>query len=78
MGKINGAWYAEFYAPVESAKPDEREEFYVYAAEAITAMRQNAPDIPMTLIGDFNAHIKDHYSTSTNDNGRLLNLMLKE
>ena len=32
----------------------------------------------MTLIGDFNAHVKDHYSTSTNDNGKLLNLMVKE
>ena len=39
MGKINGVWYAEFYAPVDSAKADKREEFYAYAAEAITAMR---------------------------------------
>ena len=72
MGRINNVWYAEFYAPVNSANAETREEFYVYAAEAITAMRQKDPDIPMMLIGDFNAHVKEHYSTNTNENGKLL------
>ena len=35
MAKIDNAWIGEFYAPVNSAKAEEREEFYAYAAEAI-------------------------------------------
>ena len=72
MGKINNAWYAEFYAPVNSAKAEEREELYAYAAEAIAAMWHKDPNIHIILIGDFNGHVKGHYSTETNDNGRLL------
>ena len=69
MAKINNTWIAEFYAPVSSANEETREEFYAYAAESITAMRQKDSNIPMIIIGDFNAHIKDHYSITTDGNG---------
>ena len=35
-------------------------------------MRNKDPDIPMIIMGDFNAHIKDHYSILTYGNGELL------
>ena len=35
MAKIDNTWMGEFYAPVNSTKAEEREEFYAYAAEAI-------------------------------------------
>ena len=72
MAKINNVWYGEFYAPVSSSDEDTRHDFYAYAAEAITAMRQKDPKIPIIILGDFNAHIKDHYSTKTDNNGKLL------
>ena len=72
MAKINNKWITECYAPVSSANEETREEFYAYVAEAITAMRQKDPNIPMAIIGDFNAHIKDHYSTITDGSGQLL------
>ena len=77
MGKINNVWYAEFYSPVNSDKLEDREEFYAYAAEAIRAMRAKDPQIPIILLGDLNGHIKDHYSTETNDNGELILRMMK-
>ena len=72
MAKINNVWYGEFYSPVNSCRIEDRESFYAYAAEAIEEMRSKDRNIPMVLIGDFNAHLKDHYGTSTNGNGRLL------
>ena len=72
MAKINNTWYAELYAPVSSSREEEREEFYAYAAEAVEAMRSKDPNIPMVILGDFNAHIKDHYSSTTDGNGELL------
>jgi len=72
MAKINNTWYGEFYAPVSSSNEETREEFYAYAAEAIEAMIQKDPDIPIVILGDFNAHIKEHYSTNTDGNGKLL------
>ena len=72
MAKINNVWYGEFYSPVNSCRIEDKENFYAYAAEAIEAMRNKDRDIPIVLVGDFNAHIKDHYSTRTNGNGRLL------
>ena len=72
MAKINNTWYGEFYAPVESENAEPRENFYAYAEEGIAAMRGEDNNIPMILIGDFNGHIKDHYSMNTNQNGQLL------
>jgi len=72
MAKVNNTWYGEFYAPVSSSNEEIREEFYAYAAEAIEAMRQKDPGIPIVILGDFNAHIKEHYSTKTDGNGKLL------
>ena len=72
MAKINNTWFGEFYSPVESSTADDKENFYAYAAEAIEAMRQKDRQIPMLIAGDFNAHVKDHYSTTTNGNGKLL------
>ena len=77
MAKINNTWIAEFYAPVNSAKADEREEFYAYAAEAVEVMRRKDRKIPMILLGDFNGHIKHHYSQDTNENGELLLEIIK-
>ena len=77
MAKINNTWYGEFYSPVSSSNEDNREEFYAYAAEAIEAMRQKDPDIPMVILGDFNAHIKEHYSSTTDGNGKLLLKIIK-
>ena len=72
MAKINNTWYGEFYAPVDSENSETRENFYAYAEEAIAAMRGEDRTLPMIIIGDFNGHIKDHYSMETNPNGRLL------
>ena len=35
-------------------------------------MREKDSKLPMILMGDFNAHIKNHYSMTTNENGELL------
>ena len=78
MAKINNTWIAEFCAPVNSAKADEREEFYAYAAEAVEVMRRKDRKIPMILLGDFNGHIKNHYSQDTNENGELLLEIVKK
>ena len=72
MAKINNTWYGEFYSPVSSSNEDTREEFYAYAAEAIEAIRKKDPDIPIVILGDFNAHNKGHYSNTTDGNGKLL------
>ena len=72
MAKINNTCYGEFYAPCESENAEPRENFYAYAEEAVAAMRENDRNIPMILVGDFNGHIKDHYSMETNSNGQLL------
>ena len=72
MAKINNTWYGEFYAPVESDNVEARQQFYAYAEEAIAAMRSKDNSIPMILLGDFNGHIKDHYSMETNSNGQLI------
>ena len=72
MARINNMWYGEFYAPVDSDNVEERQRFYAYAEEAITAMRHKDSSLPMILVGDFNGHIKDHYSMETNSNGELI------
>ena len=78
MGKMYNVWYAELYAPVSTYTDEKREEFYVYAAEAITAMRMKDPNLPMIVLGDLNVHINGHYSTTTNDNGKLIKSIAKE
>ena len=35
-------------------------------------MRRKDGTIPMILVGDFNGHVKHHYSEQTNENGELL------
>ena len=72
MARINNTWYGEFYAPVDSDNVEARQQFYAYAEEAIAAMRHQDSSIPMIIVGDFNGHIKDHYSMETNSNGELI------
>ena len=72
MARINNVWYGELYSPTSNASVEQRTDFYAYASEAITMMRQKDDTIPMILMGDFNAHITGHYSTSTDGNGKLL------
>ena len=72
MERINNTWYGEFYAPCDSENVEPRENFYAYAEEAVAAMRENDRTIPMILVGDFNGHIKDHYSMETNSNGQMI------
>ena len=57
IAKIDNVWYGEFYAPVSSETTAERQNFYAYAAEAITKMLRTDASIPMVLMGDFNGHI---------------------
>ena len=78
MARINNVWYGEFYSPVSSSNEETREEFYAYAAEAIEAMQQKDPEIPIIILGDFNAHIREHYSNTTDGNGKLLLNIMKQ
>ena len=73
MAKIDNVWYGEFYAPVNTDRAEQRNEFCAYAAEVITKMRNADPNIPIVIMGDFNAHIKDHYSTTLrSDHNKLI------
>ena len=44
----------------------------MHTQQKIEAMTQKDRQIPMLIASDFNAHVKDHYSTTTNENGKLL------
>lgn len=56
----------EAYSPVESAKEEIKEEFTM---NLIRAINQLSGELPIILIGDFNAHIRGWLSEETNQNG---------
>ena len=63
---------------MSSAREEERVEFYAHASEAIEVIQTKDPNIPIVILGDFNAHIKDHYSNITDGNVKLLLDIIKK